>query len=121
MWAPRWKQELTTRLQKYESKLLVELGRPGTTAELAERLNLRGEAVEGLRAKGMGPAVLSLTERAGDEDEGSEVDLSKIRSQHCVSWQLPVEDHIFLEGLLVRLKDLERQVIQLFFFQDLSQ
>ena len=39
-----------------EAKLLVELGRPGTTAELAERLNVREEAVEELQAKGTGPA-----------------------------------------------------------------
>lgn len=119
--APSWLQELSARLQKEEAKLLVELGRPGTTAELAERMNLREEAVEELQARGMGPAVLSLTERSGDDEDGGGIDLSKIRSQHCVSWQLPVEDHIFLEGLLVRLKELERKVIRLFFFQELSQ
>jgi RNA polymerase sigma-B factor len=119
--APSWLQELSARLQKEEAKLLVELGRPGTTAELAERMNLREDAVEELQARGTGPAVLSLTERAGDDEEGGGVDLSKIRSLHAVSWQLPVEDHIFLEDLLVRLKELERNVIRLFFFQDLSQ
>jgi RNA polymerase sigma-B factor len=119
--APSWLQELTARLQKEEAKLLVEQGRPGTVAELAERLNLREEAVEELQAKGAGPAVLSLTERGSDDEEGGSIDLSKIGNQHCVSWQLPVEDHIFLEGLLARLKELERKVIQLFFFQDLNQ
>src|SRR5689334_17885026 len=79
-----WLQELSARLQKEEAKLLVELGRPGTTAELAERLNLREEAVEELQIKGMGPAVLSLTERAGDDEDGGGIDLSKIRSQHSV-------------------------------------
>jgi GGDEF domain-containing protein len=47
--------------------------------------------------------------------------MGKIRSHHYVSWQLPVEDHIFLEGLMVRLKELERKVITLFFYEDLSQ
>ena len=59
-------------------------------------------------------------EGGSDDDEGG-VDLGKIRNQHYVSWQLPVEDHIFLEGLMTRLKELERKVITLFFFQELSQ
>lgn len=118
--APSWLQELASRLHHEETKLLGELGRRATATELAERLNLKEEAVVELLARGSGPAVLSLTEGGDDEDEGG-VDLSKIRSQQYVSWQLPVEDHIFLEGLIGRLKDLERQVIQLFFFQEFSQ
>ncbi len=119
--APSWLQELTARLNKEEAKLLVELGRPATTAELAERLNLQEDAVEELVAKGVGPAVLSLTERGGDDEEGGGVDLCKIRNHHYVSWQLPVEDQIFIEGMMVRLKETERRVITLFFYQDLSQ
>src|SRR5204863_6414078 len=38
-----------------------------------------------------------------------------------ISWQLPVEDHIFLESLMVRLKELEQKVIRLFYFQGYSQ
>src|SRR5437899_12897697 len=119
--APSWLQELASRLHREEAKLLVELGRPATTAELAARLNLREAAVEELQGRGLGPAILSLTEGGGEDEEDGSVDLGKIRSHHYVSWQLPVEDHIFLEGLMVRLKDLERKVIQLFFFQDFSQ
>jgi RNA polymerase sigma-B factor len=120
--APSWLQELIGRLQKEEAKLQAELGREPTTAELAERLNLQEEAVEELQARGGGPSVLSLTERSGDDEDGAGgVDLGKIRNHHYVSWQLPVEDHIFLEGLMLRLKELERKVITLFFFQDLSQ
>jgi RNA polymerase sigma-B factor len=120
--APSWLQELMGRLQKEEAKLQAELGREPTTAELAERLNLREDAVEELQIKGLGPSVLSLTERSGDDEEGAGcVDLGKIRNQHYVSWQLPVEDHIFLEGLMGRLKELERKVITLFFYEDLSQ
>src|SRR5713101_4302299 len=119
--APSWMQELACRVHKEEEKFLTERGRPATAAELAERLNLQEEAVEELRDRGPAPAVLSLTEGGGEDDEEGSVDLSKIRSQHYVSWQLPVEDHIFLEGLMVRLKDLERKVISLFFFQDFSQ
>jgi RNA polymerase sigma-B factor len=120
--APSWLQELIARLQKEEARLQADLGRQPTTAELAERLNLQEEAVEELQTRGGAPAVLSLTERSGDDDEGGGgVDLGKIRHHHYVSWQLPVEDHIFLEGLMERLKELERKVIMLFFFQDLSQ
>src|SRR5712692_7314507 len=119
--APSWLQELGCRLHKEEEKFLAERGRTATAAELAERLNLQEEAVEELRDRGPAPAVLSLSEGGGEDDEEGSVDLSKIRSQHYVSWQLPVEDHIFLEGLMVRLKDLERKVISLFFFEDFSQ
>jgi RNA polymerase sigma-B factor len=119
--APSWLQELVGRLNREDAKIIAEHGRPATTAELAQRLNLHEEFVEDLRARGASPSVLSLTDRGGDEDEGGGVDLGKMRADHSVSWQLPVEDHIFLESLMGRLKELEQRVITLFFFEELSQ
>lgn len=118
---PSWLQELAARLWKEEAALEAELGRPATAAELAERMNLQQEAIEELLAHGTGPAIFSLTEGGEEDEPGGGLDVSKIRSHHYVSWQLPVEDRIFLEGLMARLKDLERKVITLFFFQDFSQ
>jgi RNA polymerase sigma-B factor len=121
---PSWLQEQGFRLRRQEAQLMADLGRPPTTAELAERMSVSAETIEELQMLAAGPTILSLTE-GGDDDEwgggGHQVDLAKIRNDQSVSWQLPVEDHIFLEALMGRLKELEQKVIRLFYFQGFSQ
>jgi RNA polymerase sigma-B factor len=121
---PSWLQEQGFRLRKQEAQLMAELGRPPTTAEIAQRMGVPEETIEELQMLAAGPTILSLTEGGDDDDWGGgghQVDLAKIRNDQSVSWQLPVEDHIFLEGLMGRLKEIEQTVIRLFYFQGFSQ
>jgi RNA polymerase sigma-B factor len=60
--------------------------------------------------------VLSL-----DEGRDDEVDLSAIKSLRYETFSLPIEDRILLEQALESLNELQRKVVYLFFYKDLSQ
>jgi RNA polymerase sigma factor (sigma-70 family) len=62
--------------------------------------------------------VSSLDEERGDEGA---VDLSAVRALHYEAFSLPIEDHILLEQSLESLTELQRKVVYLFFYKDLSQ
>jgi len=58
-----------------------------------------------------------------DEERGGEgaVDLSAVRTLHYEAFSLPIEDRILLEQSLESLTELQRKVVYLFFYKDLSQ
>jgi len=47
--------------------------------------------------------------------------LDAIKSQRLITFHLPVEDRIVLDRAVERLADFERSVVDLFFYQDLTQ
>lgn len=115
---PRWLHYLNYRVFSESEHLAQELGRFPSPKEIAERLNIEEDGVL---------AVLQINEmlsrRTLDEHEDNPFEAlqSKIRSRHLVSFQLPIEDKIVLSTAMQKLMDLERQVIYLFFYYDLTQ
>jgi len=119
---PAWVQELNQRVQRAESELEQKLQRAPTVAEIASATNLDEEAVEELMVARQAARIVRL-EGPSDAEETDyfEVDPEKLRSRDYVTFELPVEDKIVLEGALVRLKELEKNVLHYFFYQDFSQ
>jgi RNA polymerase sigma-B factor len=112
---PRWARSLYAKLKEANLRLTAKLGRPPLIEELAEEVNVAPEGVLELMKLFLETDVVSL-----DGGEGS-ADLSAIRSIRHESFTLPVEDRIQLEQSLESLTELQRRIVHLFFYEDLSQ
>jgi RNA polymerase sigma-B factor len=112
---PRWARSLYAKVSEANAKLTAELGRPPLVEEIAREVNVSPEGVLELLKLFLDTSVVSLD--AGAED----VDLSAIKSIEHESFSLPIEDRIQLEHALESLSELQRKVIYLFFYKDLSQ
>src|SRR5215203_6918735 len=113
---PRWARSLHAKISEATRRLTAELGRPPLIEEVAGEVNITPEGVSELMKLFSDTDVLSLD---GGGDEG--VDLSVIKSLHYETFALPVEDRIVLEQALDSLNELQRKVVYLFFYKDLSQ
>ncbi len=113
--APRWASERTRRMNAALEALCHELGRFPRADELARRAGLsEDEVLEALEAEGMQPVSLdaelaegerSVTDTLGAEDAGF----------------LRFENAERLRGPMERLEERQRRVIELRFFEGLTQ
>src|SRR3954454_1414367 len=116
---PRGLQELNVKLSKLVEQLTVQLGRSPTIAELAKAASVEEEEV--LEALESGRAYSSLSLSAGGGGGGDEeVDpmetIGTIEHEYEVS-----EDRAVLEPGLRALDERERKILQLRFFDGLTQ
>lgn len=113
---PRWARSLHARVSEATARLTDELQRPPLPEEVAREVNVTPEGVMELLK------LFADTEVSSLDGSGSETaDLSAIKSQQHESFSLPVEDRIILEESLKSLTELQRKVVYLFFYKDLSQ
>jgi RNA polymerase sigma-B factor len=113
---PRWAQSLYSKVAEATDRLAVELGRPPLIDEVAREVNIAPEGVTELAKLFSDTDALSL-----DSGEGEQVDISAIKTLHYETFSLPVEDRIVLEQALESLTEIQRKVIYLFFYKDLTQ
>ncbi len=114
---PRWARGLYARVSEATTRLTAELGRPPLVEEIAREVNVSPEGIMELMKLYLDTSLVSLD---GGEDEAG-VDLSAIRSIEHESFSLPIEDRIQLERALESLSEVQRKVVYLFFYKDLSQ
>ncbi len=114
---PRWARSLYARVSEATTRLTAELGRPPLVEEIASEANVSPEGVMELMKLYLDTSGVSLD---GAED-GEGVDLLAIRSIEHESFSLPIEDRIQLERALKSLSEVQRKVIYLFFYKDLTQ
>ncbi len=114
---PRWARSLYASVSEATVRLTAELGRPPLVEEIASEVNVSPEGIIELMKLYLETSVVSLD---GAEDEEG-VDLSTIRSIEHESFSLPIEDRIQLEQALQSLSEVQRKVVYLFFYKDLSQ
>jgi RNA polymerase sigma-B factor len=113
---PRTLKERSLRLCKAVEELPQRLGRSPTLAELAAHLEVSEEEVlEALEVAGR-RLDCSLDAPLDEAEEGSLADLVAAPAAHE-----ELEDLLALPGLLARLPQVEREVVLLRFFADLSQ
>src|SRR5215216_6366658 len=112
---PRWARSLYARVSEATNRLTAELGRPPLVEEIAREMNISPEGVQELMKLFLDTNVSSLD---GARDG---VDLTAIKSLQYESFSLPIEDRIQLEQALESLTELQRKVVYLFFYKDLSQ
>jgi RNA polymerase sigma-B factor len=113
---PRWARSLYAKVVEVDLQLTAELGRPPLVEEIARAVNVSPDGVRELRKLFHDTSVVSLD----DAGQGG-VDLSAIKSLGYENFSLPIEDRIALEQALESLTELQRKVVYLFFYKDLSQ
>lgn len=113
---PRWARGLYSRVISTTSRLEGELGRSPELEEIAEEVNVSPVGIVELMKLYGDTSVVSLD---GAAEDG--VDLSAIRSIHHESFSLPIEDRIVLEQAIESLTEVQRKVVYLFFYKDLTQ
>ena len=99
--------ELQGKVDRVMDEYLRDYGEAASVSYIAEKLKVRESAIEEVMKAGL----VSF----------DEIDTSKIHSTEYESFRLPIEDRIVLAQAMKRLSDLQRKVIQMLFFQDLSQ
>ncbi len=115
---PRWARSLYSRISEATTRLTSELGRPPLIEEIAKEVNVTPEGVVEVMKLFLDTNVCSLDEQQYGEGEP---DLSAIKSLQYETFSLPIEDRIALEQALESLTELQRKVVYLFFYKDLSQ
>lgn len=128
---PRWARSLYAAISESTARLANELGRPPLIEELAREVNVTPEGVVEVMKLYLDTNVHSLDASVSSDSGGSHseygasgatgADLSAIRSLHHESFALPIEDRILLEQGLELLTELQKKVVYLFFYKDLSQ
>jgi RNA polymerase sigma-B factor len=113
---PRWARSLHAKISAATERLAVELGRPPLVEEVAGEVNITPGGVSELMKLFCDTDVMSL-----DAGEDGGVDVSAIQSLHYEAFSLPIEDRIQLEQALESLTEIQRKVVYLFFYKDLSQ
>lgn len=114
---PAWLQEIRHKVNRTNSQLQQELGRPATEAEIAERAGVTEDLVAEVFATEDLFKVSSLTVAgASEEEDGEEIDFADEGQEHT-----SVEERFVLEKAIGELRDLEQSVLSLFHFESLNQ
>ena len=118
MRVPRWYRTLNRRMHEAHDKLTARLQREPSVEELAEEMNVTPEGVREIMRLRDSYNLSSLS----DEHPGTAAaHISAIKSRKYLTFQLPVEDRIALDRAIERLAEVERNLIHLFFYKDLTQ
>jgi RNA polymerase sigma-B factor len=115
---PRWARSLYSKVSDATLKLTAELGRPPLPEEVAKEVNVTTEGVLELMKLFLDTNVTSLDEQRNDEDGA---DVSAIKNIQYDTFSLPIEDRIQLEQAMESLSEVQRKVVYLFFYKDISQ
>ena len=118
---PRWARSLYSKISEATNRLTGELGRPPLVEEIARDVNVAPEGVVEVMKLFMNTNVTSLDEPGSGADGGQEPNIAAIKSLQYEAFSLPIEDRILLEQGLESLSELQRKVVYLFFYKDLSQ
>ncbi len=117
---PRWARSLYSRISDATTRLTGELGRPPLIEEIAKEVNVTPEGVIEVMKLFFDTNIASLDSPGGSEGD-EEPNLSAIKSLQYEAFSLPIEDRILLEQGMESLSELQRKVVYLFFYKDLSQ
>ena len=104
---PDYLDEYRKKMDEIILQSLEESDEPISEKELAGRLNLKEDSIEPLM-------------RAGLVHLG-EIELSGIRTKTMESFTLPIEDKLLISQLKYRLSDIQKDVIEMLFQQDMTQ
>jgi RNA polymerase sigma-B factor len=118
---PRWLQSIHLQILKAVDYLTNELGNSPTITQIAEYCNIVEEGVMEVLKSVDNYSITSLDGDKGDGEKENIPLIDRIKSQKYITFKLPIEDKIVIMQAVDKLKDVERSVIFLFFYKDLTQ
>jgi RNA polymerase sigma-B factor len=119
--APRELQELSFRINRLVQNLTARLGREPTDNEIALELQIPVSRVSEAYEVDRRRTLISLDQSVSN-DAGSEQSLiDTLVDGHYQNNQLAKEDRFMLDEAIKQLRDPLREVVQLTFYEDLSQ
>ena len=98
---------LQGKVNQFIDNHMKENGAVPSTALIADKLSVREESVAQIMSAGL--------------VHFDDIEKESIRSSRYQSFQLPIEDKLFLEHALKKLTDLQKRVLYLLFYRDLTQ
>ena len=110
---PGWMRDLNRQIEVAEARLLREIGRLPTLAELAETVNITEEGLAEIFKAREALSYVSLDASQRENDPIPQIDMSRIRSQR--SCPFPIEYRIKLAGALEKLADLQQYLLHSLF------
>jgi len=117
---PRWARGLYSQIVESQAEFFREHGRSPTISELAELVNIQEKGLLEIIRVQAHLNVHSLDEPLDESDERVP-DKALVRSIRAESFSLPIEDRIVLYEALAVLSELQKKIIYLLFFRDLTQ
>lgn len=119
---PAWIQELHQKLNRVVTSLSQQLGRQPTAAEIGKVMNMDEQQVESLLCTNELLRVTSLEYGESEDDEPYPVaDAEKLEHPNSMLMYLATEERVVLEQAIERLKEVERQVLYAFFYEERTQ
>jgi RNA polymerase sigma-B factor len=118
---PRWARALYQRILDTQSEFFHTHHRSPSIKEISEAVNLQEEGVlEVIRAYGA-LDLHSLDEPFNDPRDAPSLDRTLMRAVRQEAFTLPIEDRITLYEALGVLSDMQKKILYLLFFRDLTQ
>lgn len=119
--APRELQELSFRISRLVQDLIHELGREPTDAEVAEVLQIAQDKISEAYEVDRRRTLISLDQTLTFDGTSEQLLIDTLEdSSHQIKFSSE-EDNIMLTSAIKQLKDNLRQVVEMTFYQDLSQ
>jgi RNA polymerase sigma-B factor len=120
---PRVLQELSYRLSQVSNKLTQQMGRDPSNQELAEALEVSLEQVDQVKMYDRRVTVLWLDQESGDGDDDEQRSLLDTLSdgRTSVDNREDLDDRLVLVEAMEHLPEAQRKLLELRYFQDLTQ
>jgi RNA polymerase sigma-B factor len=113
---PRWLVELTGKVNHFIQRFEQEHHRPPALEEISSAMNVSLEGIEEIMKCSSSCHMGSL-----DAEGAGEIEMDRIKSLKRENFKLSLEDRIALEEALGRLKNVEKKIIYMIFYYDLTQ
>jgi len=119
--APRELQELSFRISRLVQDLIHELGREPTDAEVAEVLQIHPDKISEAFEVDRRRTLISLDQTLTTDGSSEQLLIDTLEdSSHQLKFSSE-EDNIMLQAAIRQLKDNLRHVVEMTYYQDLSQ
>ena len=107
---PQWMHDLNRQIERAQARLLRELGRLPTLAELADSVNITEEGIAEIFKAREALCYVSLDAQQREHDPAPRIDIGRIRGVRAVPF--PIEYRVRIASALERLAELQQNLVQ---------
>jgi RNA polymerase sigma-B factor len=118
---PRWVKKVYHEIQAKSNELMHKLGRPPEVSELARALNINEAGILEVMNLYARIDLHSHNEPFAPDELSEGADPRTVRHLRHESFALPIEDRITLYDALDKLSAVQRRLVYLLFFKELTQ